>query len=509
MTQLDFDTLNSGFALVGASIFSPDSLYSTSDGGRHWTLVSKGKYVQVHFFNDQYGVAVSNPPNGPGPGAEILTTSDGGRSWTKEPSSPLSKTSLFGSTYSSFSFISNEVGWLAIGGQPSAGSEEKWLFRTVDGGRNWTQVASTASVSSVTTAATSAGLPIGGYLNQVRFVSPSKGYMVLARGGRGSVLKTTDGGIHWAGEQLIPSNGYRSTSIEEISTTTPYGEIVVTELGSIWNKANRGAAWQQIYPPYRALSISYRSGKIDISTEKGRVLALDSSASTASKLLGNFGINTEAVDIIAGGEIAITSSAIEIKRSDSGWTKIPAPPVKQINDGRFISASIGLIAPGPSSAALDATLNGGKSWTKVPLPFIPFSPDPLSATNWWVVGEVLGPLVPNPYKKDIHVRTYALYHTTNAGRSWTEYKTTWGKSGILAGVNFHSPTIGYTWTQNTLLTTTNGGQDFVSHRLPDNQTLPNPTSLAVGGRGRAWMISEGYPVFETKSSGASWSSLTL
>lgn len=508
VTQLDFDTPDSGFALVGATIFSTDSLYSTSDGGRHWTLVSTGKYVQVHFFNSQNGVALSNPPSGPDLGAEILITSDGGRSWTRESASALSRVSLFGSNYASFSFVSNEVGWLAFGGEPGTGSEEKWLFRTVNGGRSWTQIASTPSFSSpITTLPTSPGLPTGGYMKQVRFISPSVGYMVLARDGRGGVLKTVDGGIHWTGEQLLPSNDYRSTSIAEIATTTPFGGVAVTEAGSIWNQANSGAAWKEIYPPYRAMSISYGSGKLDITTEKGRVIALGSNPSGASKVLGNFGINTGSVDVVPSGEIVITSTAIKMRQSGKGWVKIPGPAVQQINDGRFLSGSVGLIVPGPLTAALEATLNGGQSWTKIPLPFLPFSLDPLSANSWWVVGAVSGPLKPNPYKKNIHVMTYALYHTINAGRSWTEYKTNWENLTELIGVDFYSPSVGYTWTQNTLFVTTDGGKTFLSHRLPDTQAIPNPASLTTGSGGRAWIVSDSYPVFETKDSGALWSAL--
>lgn len=506
VAQIDFDSLNSGFALVGATIFSTDSLYSTSDGGRHWKLVSTGKYVQVHFFSSQNGVALASPPSGPSLGAEILITSDGGRSWTQQPSSGLSRVGVFGSNYASFSFISDKVGWLAIGGQPSAGSEEKWLLTTVNGGKSWTQVGSTPSLSSpAPTQPNSPGLPMGGYMSQVRFMTPSLGYLVLARGGRGGVLKTVDGGLRWSGEQLLPSNDYRSTAIKEFAPSTPFGGIAITQAGSIWNQANTAAPWKEIYPPYRAMSISSGSGKIDISTEKGRILALGSNPSNPPKALGNFGVNTESVNIIPGGEIVITSTGIEMKPTGKAWVKVPGPAAQQINEGRFLSSSVGLVVPGPESSALDATLNGGRNWTKVPLPFLPFSVDPIASTNWWVIGEVLGPLVPNPYKKNIHVRTYALYHTTNAGRSWTEYKTSWGRSGILVGVNFSSSSVGYAWTESTLFSTTNAGKTFVSHRLPNNQLIPNPTSLISESGGRAWIVSDSYPIFETKDSGSTWS----
>lgn len=507
--QLDFDTLSLGFALVGSNTFSSTSLYSTSNGGRHWILVSTGKYVQVHFFNNRDGVALASPPTGPGLGAEILITSDGGRHWSTEATTAFSHISVFGVNYASFSFISAKVGWLAIGGQPGAGSEEKWLLNTANGGQTWTQIASTPPLGSpVATEPNAPGLPMGGYMDQIRFTTSLHGYMVLGRGGRGAVLETADGGVHWKGKQLLPGNDYRSTAIAEIALGTPFGGIIVTQLGSIWNQANSRDSWKQIYPPYRAVSLSYRSGQLDATTEKGRVLALGLGSSSGSKILGNFGINTEAVNVVPEGVIAINSTAIEIKRAGKAWTKMPIPAaVKQINYGRFLNSSVGLIEPGPPTAELEATQNGGLSWTKIPLPFIPFSLDPLSATDWWVVGEVSGPLVPNAYKKNIHVRTYSLYHTVNAGRSWTEYKANWGSGGILTGVDFYSSSVGYAWTSNTLFSTTNGGLSYISHPMPKSLVIPNAESLTAGEGGQAWMVSGGYPVFETKNLGATWSDL--
>ncbi|NNN14042.1 MAG: hypothetical protein HKL81_09900 [Acidimicrobiaceae bacterium] len=74
-------------------------------------------------------------------------------------------------------------------------------------------------------------------------------------------------------------------------------------------------------------------------------------------------------------------------------------------------------------------------------------------------------------------------------------------------MNFYSSSVGYAWTQSTLLTTTDGGKTFVSRQLPGNQEILTSTSLVAGSGGRAWIVSDSYPVFETKDSGASWSGL--
>lgn len=250
VTQLDFDSVNSGFTLVQkAGDISVTSLYSTSDGGKHWKEVSSGEFVKVHFFDSQSGIAVSNPPGGPRPshGPEILITTDGGHSWNVELPPALAQVSLSNNVYTSFSFVSKDGGWLALGGQPGAGSEEKWLFGTADGGHSWTRIASTPSLSStVATLPASPGLPTGGYLKQIRFVSPTLGYLVLARGAPGGVLKTVDGGIHWIWEQLLRSDDFRPTSIAELAPVTPVGGIAVTDTGSIWNQVSFGTPWKEV-----------------------------------------------------------------------------------------------------------------------------------------------------------------------------------------------------------------------------------------------------------------------
>ncbi len=506
--QLDFDTLDSGFALVGSSLFSANSLYSTSDGGRQWSLISTGNYVQMHFFDSRDGLAVTNPPVGLGLEPGILITVDGGHRWIRASGSALPQIGLIQSPYASFSFVSNEVGWLALGGQPGAGSQEKWLLKTLDGGQSWSLVAVTPGFSSsTTTAAITPALTMGGYLAQVRFVSYLVGYMALEEGPPGAVLKTLDGGIHWKQQQVLPVNNFRSTNIAQIAPNTLYGGIAVTDFGSIWNQAKPGEAWKEVYPPYRAVSVSYGSGNLDVITEQGRVFAFGSDLSFAPKFLGNLGFKTEAINAVSNGVIVITSNPIDTWKSGKAWTKIPIPTGWQLNGGLFLSKSVGLVAQRLLNSALEATINGGHSWTLVPLPFVPFSLDPLSATDWWVIGEVSGPLEPNPYKKNVRVSTYSLYHTANAGRSWSEYETNWGSGTGLFGVKFYSSAVGYVWTQNAIFVTTNGGITFVSHQLPENQVIPNPSSLAVGSAGRAWIVSDSYPVFETKDFGANWSAV--
>ena len=507
--QLDFYSLNGGFALASGSYgqFST-ALYSTANGGRSWSRVATKRFAQIHFFDTRNGVALMDPPAAIGIGGQIMLTTDGGHSWaTGDPTSlPIF---AFGPGNASFSFVSRNIGWLAFGSQPGAGNEEKTLLGTIDGGQSWKEISSFGSSLpiSLTSAPASVGLPLGGYLEQIRFVTTLVGYLVLASGPHGAAFKTTDGGIHWNHTaQFLPSSNYRSTSITDLAPTTPYGGMAVTELGSLWNQASSGSPWTEIYPPYRAMSISERRGNIGIVTELGRVLSLGANSSAPPVTLGDFfGINTVGISLVQGGTVVLGNSAIESKQSGKGWKKRSLPPHWQVLDGHFASASVGLVVLGPRTQFIEATLDGGKSWTRIPTPFLPFALDPLSSTNWWVIGGVLGPSKPDSYNKKIFETSFNLYHTDNAGWSWNELKTTWGGTGGLSGVCFASDSIGYVWNQNTLFATTDGGVKFVGHQLPANQYLPGSSSLAVGSDGGAWLASDSYPIIETKDRGATWS----
>ena len=122
VAQLDFPTPGLGYALVqGAGGQAASLLYATSDGGRNWNLVSAAQLSQIHFFDGVNGVAAAPSPPGAIHGTEILLTSDGGRTWTQAANSSFPQQGVYGIRYSSFSFISRQVGWFVFGSQPGTG----------------------------------------------------------------------------------------------------------------------------------------------------------------------------------------------------------------------------------------------------------------------------------------------------------------------------------------------------------------------------------------------------
>jgi photosystem II stability/assembly factor-like uncharacterized protein len=237
------------------------------------------------------------------------------------------------------------------------------------------------------------------------------------------------------------------------------------------------------------------------------LLQISSKASASFVTLGKFGINGGDASVVPGATVMLTTSDIEVLKSSSKlWSKRPLPKGWSILSGRFATSKIGALVLSPPGLSVEATLNGGESWTKIPLSFTAFSVDPLSATNWWVAGGISHPLVPNPYNKKISVWKYYLYHTTNAGRTWSQFGASWPGTGNLNGVQFISSSVGYAWNDNTIFVTTNGGKTFTGHQL-SAYYIPGPNSLAVGSNGRAWLASDSYPVFETKDYGSNWTSM--
>jgi photosystem II stability/assembly factor-like uncharacterized protein len=107
-------------------------IYVTHDGGATWNFTSPitAPTNNFDFIDVNHGWAVSGDNNN-----VLYTTSDGGQHWTKLPSS----TNFTNIT--SLDFVTSQVGW-AISNDYT---HPAILLKTVDGGATWTKVAPTVS----------------------------------------------------------------------------------------------------------------------------------------------------------------------------------------------------------------------------------------------------------------------------------------------------------------------------------------------------------------------------
>jgi photosystem II stability/assembly factor-like uncharacterized protein len=152
---------STGYCVGVNTIFSPLVAKST-DGGANWIYSSfllnnnEGTLRDIHIFDTQNGIAVSNLWNGQG---GVSRTTNGGVNWT---------TQIFSLGLYGVDFPSSSIGFtVGLTGT---------IMKSTDSGLNWTPQTSGISV----------------FLSSVDFIDSLTGY---ACGDAGTVLKTTNGGI--------------------------------------------------------------------------------------------------------------------------------------------------------------------------------------------------------------------------------------------------------------------------------------------------------------------------
>jgi len=215
-----------GWIAWGDAVDKP-RMIGTRDGGQHWQSVSQQFLQKMQFIDDSRGYGAS--------AEAFFRTNDGGRSWveTKIPDIRFID-HLF--------FLTREVGW--ISGTAGMDGEDFFVFRTVNGGKDWEQSRTTpprrpAGVRDLFFFDQQRGWLItwgynddGTYLYStadagrhwtldpdssfqgegkragvVRFTSRERGFVFLEDNGPHSIMYTSDGGTDWH-RQTLPGFVY-------------------------------------------------------------------------------------------------------------------------------------------------------------------------------------------------------------------------------------------------------------------------------------------------------------
>ncbi|HZP58436.1 MAG TPA: hypothetical protein VFC53_12930 [Dehalococcoidia bacterium] len=129
--------------------------------------------------------------------------------------------------------------WQLCVGGAAAGSSEKYLFRTTDGGATWTLISRT-TLGSPTPEAGVGDFPNGNGVTVILFLDANNGWVGLNSPGR-NLFRSTDGGVSWMANTDIPP-ALPVTSITFSSATdgtavTPDGNYVTTDGGDHWAPA--------------------------------------------------------------------------------------------------------------------------------------------------------------------------------------------------------------------------------------------------------------------------------
>jgi hypothetical protein len=199
----------------------------TVDGARRWTTIApRGSRallstpfatVVLRALNGRRAwlavTAASSANQFPGDVHRTLVyvTGDGGRTWTRSAALNVPGFAEF------LSFPDARHGWLLedMGSEDVLmGADYADVYRTVDGGLRWSEVAHTPAPPS--TAVSKSGLPVMCDKAGLAFATPSAGWLAGACNNLSYALRATrDGGTHWSAQALpIPADTCSTTGCE-------------------------------------------------------------------------------------------------------------------------------------------------------------------------------------------------------------------------------------------------------------------------------------------------------
>ncbi len=362
--------------------------------------------VAMSFPSAQDGFVAAEPdhPATPWAPGALLRTTDGGRTWVS-----LRLPACGGYPLDvALDFRTASQGWALCGGQGAVGEQGKALYRTGDAGVTWTRVAETRGEYGGPPRPSP--IPLDGYVAFVVFRSAQVGWIGLERYG---VLQTTDGGrtFHPVLLDLAPLG---SDNVEAMGMTpSGLGWLLAGEGPPLYTTRSAGARWRLAYPPPRPTQVTLFAGGDAIGWAAPQVLGGTWAGARWSWLGGTpTPVGTlqalSPIDLVA----ANFPGPIEASR-DAGvhWTTLATPPgwgalafgLRSFRAGWVVMANQDIVHA--LFALRDSA--GRKAWRRVATPFAPLLAASLTASTGFALGSAgAGGAV-------------GLWRTGDGGRRWT------------------------------------------------------------------------------------------
>jgi len=328
-----------------------EAILHTTLGVRTWSVatphIGGEQIIAVSFVDADTARALTAiiPANGEA-GSSVIhswATDDGGVTWVNAGS--FSGLALQYEPNGTLDFVDRDHGWFSVTGLAAAGSSAIYVYRTVDGGKHWSEVDAT----SVVPAPGRTQLPSGCDKNPVSFINTATGWATAAcNGGSAFLYVTHDGGVTWRAQSLgiTPSDyGYTLDPPQFVSGSVGfmagYVGLPPGPHATLYVTSNGGATWTP-----RSTPDYFPEASDFIDAEDGWLL------------LNNPGSATGA------GSLWVTHNA------GRTWTNLQATASLDGLSLEFVTPQIGWAftsIPVGSGAArgLLQTTDGGHTWTAV------------------------------------------------------------------------------------------------------------------------------------------------
>ncbi len=349
----------------GWAVGEDSTILKTTDGGESWEklrLPFYTNYVDVGFLDGSIGLILGQEYRS-GQTQCLLFTSDGGNTWSNRfKSFPTQE------TFTDVSFVSDNVGYII--------SSQK-IYKTADAGYTWSQMYGTTN----------------DYFNAVAFLDENSGWSVGRRGYSGALYRTTDGGLNWT--TASPVSNYIN-SIHFVTDNYGWiaadgGKILRTRDGgrSPWVEQTTGIT-EDIY------KIFFVDGDYGWAITKYKtLLSTTNGGGTWASATNSGSLTYRSVYFIDRNTGWLGTLSGLLKSTDGGrnWTVVPLPNASfdDVYDIYFRNSMDGyVLTQGYSSGdggKIYKTTDGGASWLEVfSTSKYPYAFSFSSSGDGWMVG---------------------------------------------------------------------------------------------------------------------------
>lgn len=224
-------------------------VWKTTDAGANWTNISDGQIpvgsmgaIEVSLSNPSViyaGTGSSKIRSNVSIGRGMYKSTDAGRSWRFAGLRDVGQISTI-----RVHPANPDVAWVAALGNPFVPNAERGIFKTTDGGKNWSKVLYVTDSTGAADVELQPGNP--NVLFAAMWHGQRKPWTIISGAREGGIYKSTDGGEHWTklGNGL-PGElfGRANVAISAADPKRIYALIEAKPGGGLYRSNDEGATW--------------------------------------------------------------------------------------------------------------------------------------------------------------------------------------------------------------------------------------------------------------------------